>query len=98
MNDKQLQRELIEGQRLLNSQMEVFNDEIVILNGRITNYLKSHRTDVLWNIFESIFQLGREYERYNMYESSVMTLSDKATRRDRMSQTKKEQNLKKAIK
>ncbi|WP_407453544.1 hypothetical protein [Methanobrevibacter sp.] len=77
MVNKQLQREMNDVQRILTSQQAVFNDELAILRGRIRNYLQSHRKDVLWSIFRTIFQLGREYERYMMYESELMTIKEK---------------------
>ena len=89
--DKTIERELLSAQRLLEGQESVFNDELLILRGRIRNYLQKHRTDVLWDIFRSIFQLGREYERYQMYYSSATSVLDKATMRERMSETKREQ-------
>lgn len=82
--------------RILLTQSKVIEDEKAILSGRIRNYLKSHRTDVLEDIFMSIYQLGREHQRLEFYENSIMNAMDKASQHTRSSSTKK--SLKKAYK
>lgn len=78
--------------RIIATQKRVIEDEKAILSGRIRNYLKSHRTDVLEDIFMSIYQLGKEHQRLEFYENSVMNANEKESKK------KYKKDLKKAFK
>lgn len=87
--NKQLERELIEGRRILNTQERVIEDEMMIMRSRIKNYIKTHKTDLLEDIFMSIYMIGREHQRLEFYENTVMNTLDKVKANQSISEARK---------
>ena len=76
-SEKQIKREIIESERLLESQKRVVKESKEILLGVFNNYIKRPRIDLLQTLCKNCFYLGYEMARYSFYESSVMTNKEK---------------------